>query len=518
MGFNSEWVSIMKGIAVEAFTAKACAPNLRGAFIDGQIQLMKPLFIDTMDLFFKVQFTNVINRYLSDGSPDMVVVLCFDDYNNVPSCKSMTQLKRKQRVVDVLPFTETDDIPSQKCPANWEGAMCNRVFKTKLIRRITEKMGSLIKLRGPGQRVVVDFIGDPIEYSTVPGGMAIVGIDEPMFARHMTGGMFAPIGEADCKMPRWVDYISSLHPNVAVDVIVDATDSDYIMIAMLHYEKQSRQIRAVHTAAAAAAATTNLGRISIRRMVSHAKQHAAGEVQRAKRARTAAAGDSTAATTTKSKRVMEFVHVPLLSEVMSTIVQQMFSCERSPPLRCLAGIVALGGNDFCRSIPQIGPHRMWELLPLVLRDHQKMRQAVSCKKTKLDLFSHSPSHMVREAAPHDPRWEMLHEGVLRDVIIARLYSHVYSRHCAEWDAASSFQGIRAIIVSSECKLSQSTKQAFPTRGMLTGCVRNSSWNLMYWLSAVHGTMLGVCPDPLSSRYAYELQPDGKPGWMDVAAA
>ena len=133
----------------------------------------------------------------------MVVVLAFDDYNSVPAAKSMTQHKRKQRVVDVLPFTEADDVPTGACPAAWDGAMCNRVFKTKLIRKITEVLGTLIKLRGK-QRVIVDFIGDPIEYSTKPGGMAMSGTDSPCFARHMPPGAFPPVGEADCKFPRWV--------------------------------------------------------------------------------------------------------------------------------------------------------------------------------------------------------------------------------------------------------------------------------------------------------------------------
>ena len=63
MGFSSEWTSIMKGIVKEAFTPDSKPPNMRGAFIDGQIQLMKPLFITTMDLFYRIQFANLINRY-----------------------------------------------------------------------------------------------------------------------------------------------------------------------------------------------------------------------------------------------------------------------------------------------------------------------------------------------------------------------------------------------------------------------------------------------------------------------
>lgn len=201
MGINTEWVSIMKGIVQEAFTSDSNTPNIRGAFIDGQIQLMKSQHVTTMDMFYNLQYARPINKYLKEGPDDMVVVLAFDDYNNVPEAKSMTQHKRKQKVVDVLPFTETDKLPTGNCPPDWAGAMCNRVFKTKLIRRITEILGTMIILKGR-QRLIVDFIGDPVEYSTKPGGTCMSGSNTPCFVRYMTG--FQPVGEADCKMPRSV--------------------------------------------------------------------------------------------------------------------------------------------------------------------------------------------------------------------------------------------------------------------------------------------------------------------------
>lgn len=208
MGFSSEWVSIMKGTVREAFTTESNAPNIRGAFIDGQIQLMKSQYITTMDMFYRVQYGNMINRYFKDGPDDMIVILAFDDYNNVPDSKSMTQQKRKQKVEDILPFTENDNLPTGNCPMNWSGAMCNRVFKTKLIRKIIEVMGTMVTLKNR-QRLIVDFIGDPIEYSTQPGGMCMTGTNSPCYARNMTG--FQPIGEADCKMPRYfLEFFSNL--------------------------------------------------------------------------------------------------------------------------------------------------------------------------------------------------------------------------------------------------------------------------------------------------------------------
>lgn len=247
--------------------------------------------------------------------------------------------------------------------------MCNRAFKTKLIRKITEVMGGMVMLR-KSQRLIVDFIGDPIEYSTRPGGMSISGSDHPSFARHLKG--FPPIGEADCKFPRWapllhgisgfffsspplshrwVNYISSLHPNTAVDVVVEATDSDYILIAMLHYEVQCRT---------AEMDGAGLGRVTLRRIQCRGKEHAAGEAAASARKRAKGGGDGDGGEAKKqpakrAKREMEYIHVPLLCEVMSTLVREMF--EGGTPMRCLACIVALGGTDFCRGTPRIGPHR-----------------------------------------------------------------------------------------------------------------------------------------------------------------
>jgi len=103
----------MQEAVPEAFTSSETKP-VQGVFIDGQIQLMKPDFIKTMDMFYKIQFANPINRYLKQH-PHVIVVLAFDDYNNVPPSKSMTQLKRKQRVTDVLPFTDEVHVHASIC-------------------------------------------------------------------------------------------------------------------------------------------------------------------------------------------------------------------------------------------------------------------------------------------------------------------------------------------------------------------------------------------------------------------
>ena len=149
----------------------------------------------------------------------------------------------------------------------------------------------------------------------------MTGSDAPCYARYITG--FLPVGEADCKMPRWVDYISSLHPNRAVDVVVEATDSDYILIAMLHYEKQSQYV---------SMDGAGLGRVILRRIKCKDKEAPVPK----------AVPKAAKKPTVRPKREMEYVHVPLLCEVMSKLMVELF--DGRTPMQCLTAIVALGGK------------------------------------------------------------------------------------------------------------------------------------------------------------------------------
>ena len=85
-----------------------------------------------------------------------------------------------------------------------------------------------------------------------------------------------------------------------------ATDSDYILIAMLHYERQCRTVEIDGAW---------LGRVILRRIQCKGKEHAAGEAAKKKKGGEKTGGE-------RAKRQMEYVHIPLLSEV---------SCSPPPP-------------------------------------------------------------------------------------------------------------------------------------------------------------------------------------------
>jgi hypothetical protein len=144
---------------------------------------------------------------------------------------------------------------------------------------------------------------------------------------------------------------------------------------------------------------------------------------------------------------------------------------------------------------------MWELLPLVLG-----------KNKKLNIFKKGSA--VSGSCAMDAEWNLFDEDVICDFIIARIYKEVYSNHSGSWDK-QTFQSLCDIIKGDQCKLSASTKEEFPTMGMVATTTRNASWNLIYWLCAVEGVMQGVCPDPVDPKYGYALDSKGKTQWLDI---
>lgn len=440
MGIHSEWVSIMKGEASEAFIpslSPSSEYNVKGSFIDGQIQLMKADGIRTWDQFFQVQYANPIVKFFKEGPEDMVVVLAFDNYNFVPKAKSMTQARRKVNI-EPLKFEECDTLP-QILPLQWDCAMCNRVFKTKVIWRICEVIPHLVSGSMHGaQKLIIDFMGQPQEYSKVAhktSQVVICGGADGCYMRKLHN--FEEIGECDCKFPRWVDHIAALHKGKPVDVIVQSTDSDYIMIAMLHYEQQVQHPSYVH------------GRVMLYRMAATAKGHSSSRDKK----------KTSSNKTKKEARKYEYVHIPLLYEIMTSICSKMLGGPH--PIRSFALLVALGGTDFSRSTPQIGPHRMWEFLPHLLSSQDRFVQMNAQERHKKLWLLNADKNTV------DIQMVM-------NRLMAGIYAKVWSAHCSAWDG-ETFASMYECIQDPSCKLGQKTKESFPTALTMEVTIRNIAW-------------------------------------------
>lgn len=300
-----------------------------------------------------------------------------------------------------------------------------------------------------------------------------------------------------------------MHPDKAVDVVVESTDSDYIMIGMLHYEKQCKTVERDGA---------GLGRVSLRRMHCRGKDHAAGGAKKG--------GGGSAEGATKPKREMEYVHIPLLCEVMSTLVQELFT--GGTPMQCLSVIVAFAGTDFCRHTPRLGAHRMWELLPLVLRTNDKINLFKEngsitvggddslTKRNVLDevssvSLSFSLSLVYSHTYTHTYTYT---QDVVCDTVISMVYAEVYSKHVSTWDR-KTFESLSRCIKNESCKLSDAVKLEFPSLQMMGTMVRNVSWNLLYWMAAAEGDMK-MCPSPIHPMYGYAIDGEnGRPQWLDI---
>lgn len=255
-----------------------------------------------------------------------------------------------------------------------------------------------------------------------------------------------------------------------MDVVVESTDSDYIMIGMLHYEKQVKAL-ALHKRE-----RQSVGRAILHRIACHGKEHAAGE----KRKRSSSSSSSK-----QQGRQFEYVHIPLLYEIMALVSQKMFSGPS--PISSLVSVIALAGTDFSRPTPQLGAHRMWENLPLLLGSKRKIC-ILSDEEQGLDL------------------------DAVCNKLIAGIYSLVWAAHCsASWDQ-KTFESVRKCVMQS--KLAEKTKLAFPSVEMLLTTAKNVDWTIKYWKAACLGDM-SLCPDPVQPEYGFALDSKGRPSWADL---
>ena len=122
------------------------------------------------------------------------------------------------------------------------------------------------------------------------------------------------MGEADLKFARWATRLG-------VDMAIEATDGDFIPIALLqpHDDQQ----------------------IAIQRFELGS-----------------------------SARAYEWVHIPTLREALCATMRRH---KRAPTpswprweMDCLVMMIALTGTDYSRGMPWIGPKKVWKLLPTVL--------------------------------------------------------------------------------------------------------------------------------------------------------
>lgn len=349
MTISRGWPEVWKKENGGAFSPK-CRHAIDVAFIDGQIKLMKAMSITTWKELVYWNFASPIKRHFASGAS--TVVLAFDDYTHVPEAKNMTQTKRVRHVPDAGGHPN-ESLPAT-IPENWSQCIMNRTFKTKVIRFIAETVPKLVTL-APGQRLIVDHQGHPLQYTTEGPGLLE---DVP------------PAGEADVKFARYARLGRML---------VEATDGDYIPIALLHLERQGET-----------APDISLYRMEIN--LNGPKRTRDGDV----------------------KYTYEHLHVnTLLAQLRATILLKLgrrperLGGAAGAEMRVLAALITYTGCDFSKGLPYLTPRRIWDNLGVIWRP-------------------------LAEAL--DPASGTLDVDLVRDRVVARLYAIAYRRHVASENA------------------------------------------------------------------------------------
>ena len=189
MTIDAGWVKLLKKGAPHAFTARRpFAPA--AVFIDGQIKLMKSDAIRTWETFLKYQFLTTIEHAFATGA--RTVVLGFDDYEFVPTAKSMTQRKRMSAVA-AIEFNLEQELPA--CiPECWPAAIKNRAFKSQVVGFVLRNLRA--RFRDETERtLIIDYRGAP----EVLGKAVVL----PRVFYDADGGVRADLRRGECDVKAW---------------------------------------------------------------------------------------------------------------------------------------------------------------------------------------------------------------------------------------------------------------------------------------------------------------------------
>lgn len=534
MTIDSGWVHVFKEVAPRAFQPTYPLPGSpHVAYIDGMPLLMvSEASVQSWDDLLRVNFARHIVRYFKLGCH--AVVLAFDDYEHVPKAKAITQSNRAKAKA-VYEFGEGSQLPP--CiPPKFNEKLSNRIFKRRVIDLICNRVSQHITLN-PAEKharsFVVDYTGCPILFEAPVGAANFEG-QQPRFLTELP-----PMGEADVKFLRWGQFFGG-------NMVAYSVDGDFIPIALMHCESQENgEARWGHkydvalyrlkyrppaeTAAAAAKRKAAADKDGKQRKLDAktGKLVAVSEVQE---------GEASAAkkNPAKSKREFEYVSIPALYRALREALAQTFATmSRSPAheqhyMRMVAALIGLGGTDFSRGLPYIGPMTLWSMLSTDRAVFQSLLQCYDPERG-----------MVRPLAARDALASAIYMNKFathfKKAVIADLEAMLLATHKQAEVPGSETEGdeeedeeqgfVKILSTLRRSALSDKTKDGLPSAARVASTFRNINWILHYWSCrapvlkscAVHDAEdassawdYGVCyPDPICKRFGFKYRVDAK---------
>jgi hypothetical protein len=447
MTINRGWIEIFKKQSPGSFTKfLPDGHTVKTVFIDGQLKLQRPSCIETWQRWLDVQFSYNIRKYLEMGVE--TVVLAFDNHSYSPAAKAPTQQKRKSRVItadwhDRMPLPPT-------IPAEYERLLYNRTFKTRVIEfviaSVTKSLQPLLK---DGQRIIIDHRNDPIVLSA--GGSSA-----PM-------PMCVPLGESDVKFVRYLDM---------GDMVIDAVDSDYVIIAMNQVERmQNTQHVCVPN-------------LYVRRLLIDIETTA--EKKRKKNVTDPAP---------KPGRQYEHIHINSLTVVFQNKLGELDKRLQGKnvgtnalqndvsllpnTIKVLSSLIALCGSDFTTGLPWFGPKTMWKNLDIMWWG---MRRAILN-----DIRSGAMALCPRSIAEY--------------VVVPMWRNVLYKKHASSSQTLFSLHDGNTFEETYEhlsncANLSERIRESLVDETKLSCLVKNCNWVAIYWRYPEQ------CPDAVEERFGF----------------
>lgn len=502
MTIHSDWARILHDECPDAFSAKppALQSKYEVGIIDGHLQLMRlDVRMQTWECFIRNQFLKPMYEMLDHGCSR--VVLCFDDYANVPLYKAMTQKARVNKV-EVKVFGSHEELPPV-VPDDPMLYLMNRNFKIKLIEMLCLKIPQMLVLEkhqvfildykkvvffepSPDQPVKLKESADTHFFSapsqderrffpavTRPSRAKFHLSPSPCHMAEMLG-----MGESDVKFTRYVTKYGS--------ALVHAIDGDYMAIALLYYTRHGLHDK---------------NKIFIYRQISVLPSSDAAANQQKKMKRKLSANEDEASSEQRKAGKKCWVDIQLIFLVIAQAMRQSGCAQAINTSTCQAFtdgetvyaatfLMLCAGTDFSRNIPLIGPKRIWETLPeIAVPALQSLRGGV----------------------------EGVNERMFLDMVAARLYSFHFSKHvsmdASKKKALSSPPTFESIMQAlKESKLSSGTRDRLPSIDRMKNTIKNLVWVTHYW-SMENGSV----ETPLDGEYGYCQDRSGGMNFQDLVA-
>lgn len=462
MTIDSTWISSFKEETPEAFT-KHMPFQPKAVFCDGQIRLMRGYTQNllTWDDYIYQQFLSHVTRFFRTIGAS-TVILAFDDYDHVPEAKAMTQIKRRRHIPQVQ-ILEREPLPPV-CPSGprWDQCIANRTFKSKVISLVAQKLPEMLTFL-PGQTLIIDYKGHPVAHR-LEGGQVV---SEPLQC-------FEPLGEADVKFTRYAGMFK--------DLLVDSIDGDSIPIALLYQEKCFRNM--TQGSMDPKDLTQAPPRICIYRITAKTDED---KERPAKKPKTGDKSEVQKAVRC-ANRTYEYVNIPLLYLSLRSVFAQSLggrsaqAALHSPYLMSLlTTLIGLTGTDFTRHMPQLSGKSVFNVLPDLI---PSLMLSFDVDQHQLDV----------DTAIHS--------------LVAGIYAAKFGVHVTMSKASSNFNLGSVLTSLRTSKLSQRTKESFPSVAQIECTVRNVNWLLHYWTHAEGA------PCPVDPQYGFVRNAKGLVTFVD----